>query len=47
LKAIWKNKLVSNCTSSISARVAILFNKKIEIIDRYTDLGGRHLIVLY
>jgi hypothetical protein len=45
LKAIWKNKLVSNCTSSISARVAILFNKKIEIID--TDLGGRHLIVLY
>jgi exonuclease III len=45
LRMIWKHKFVSNCVSTNSAGVMILYNNEFKLIDEYADKEGRILIV--
>jgi len=40
LKLIWKNKFSSNCISTNSAGVIILYNNEYEVMEEYNDLQG-------
>ena len=42
---IWKHNFVSNCKSTNSAGVIILYNKNYEITDKYCDEEGRNIII--
>jgi exonuclease III len=45
LKILWKNKFASNCVSTNSAGVIILYSNDFEMIDSYSDNEGRILII--
>ncbi len=45
LKLLWKNKFSSNCVSTNSAGVIILYNNDYEVVEEYLDKDGRALIV--
>jgi exonuclease III len=44
LEVIWKNKYLSNCVSTKSAGVMILFGDKYKLEGSYQDNEGRHLM---
>ena len=45
IKLIWKNKFSSNCVSTNSAGVIILYNNEYELKEEYADQEGRQLII--
>jgi hypothetical protein len=45
LKSIWKNGFQSNCVSTNSAGVIILFNSKFKVTFEYNDHQGRQLVI--
>ena len=45
LKLLWKNKFQSNCSSTNSAGLLILYNNEYELVEEYSDKVGRQLIV--
>jgi exonuclease III len=45
LGSIWKNKFLSNCVSTNSAGVLILYNNDYELLEEYSDGKGRQLII--
>jgi exonuclease III len=45
IKMIWKHKFVSNCISTNSAGVIILFNNEYELLEEFSDKVGRTLII--
>jgi exonuclease III len=45
IKFIWKNKFSSNCVSTNSAGVIILYNNEYELKEEYADQEGRQLII--
>jgi exonuclease III len=45
LGSIWKNKFSSNCVSTNSAGVLILYNNDYELLEEYSDERGRQLII--
>jgi len=44
LRLIWKNNFVSNCRSTKSAGVIILFHKQLKLTSKYEDEEGRLLV---
>jgi exonuclease III len=45
IKLIWKSKFSSNCVSTNSAGVIILYNNEYELKEEYVDQEGRQLII--
>ena len=45
MKDIWTHKFILNCSSTDQKGIAILFNKKYEIVDQYLDNDDRIAIV--